>query len=188
MADERVERKLAAIFEADMVGYSRLMEADETGTIARQKVHRDELIDPSIANNHGRIVKVTGDAMLVEFASVVDAVQCAVEVQRGVAARNAGVPEDRQIQYRIGINLGDVIIEGEDILGEGVNIAARLEGLAEPGGVCISASVFDQVKHKLSLDFKPMGPQRVKNIAEPVIAFRLKPGLDMVGPRWPTGT
>ena len=163
-----------------MVGYSRLLEADETGTIARQKVHRDELIDPSIANNRGRIVKVTGDAMLVEFASEVDAVQCAVEVQRGMAARNAGMPEDRQIQYRIGINLGDVIIEGEDILGEGVNIAARLEGLAEPGGVCISASVFEQVKHKLSLDFKPMGPQRVKNIAEPVIAFRLKPGLDTV--------
>ncbi|MEE8563749.1 MAG: adenylate/guanylate cyclase domain-containing protein, partial [Alphaproteobacteria bacterium] len=180
MADERVRRKLAAIFEADMVGYSRLMEADETGTIARQKVHRNELIDPSIAKNHGRIVKVTGDAMLVEFASVVDAVECAVEVQRGVAARNAGVPEDRQIQYRIGINLGDVIIEGEDILGEGVNIAARLEGLAEPGGVCISASVFDQVKNKLSLDFKPMGPQRVKNIAEPVIAFRLKPGSDSI--------
>jgi TolB-like protein/class 3 adenylate cyclase/Flp pilus assembly protein TadD len=180
VADERVERKLAAIFEADMVGYSRLMEADETGTIARQKVHRNELIDPSIAKNHGRIVKVTGDALLVEFASVVDAVECAVEVQQGTAARNAGVPEDRQMQYRIGINLGDVIIEGEDILGEGVNIAARLEGLAEPGGVCISASVFEQVKHKLSLDFKPMGPQRVKNIAEPVIAFRLRPGLDTV--------
>ena len=180
MADERVERKLAAIFEADMVGYSRLMEADERGTIARQKVHRNELIDPSIANNHGRIVKVTGDAMLVEFASVVDAVQCAVEIQRGMAARNASVPVDRQIQYRIGINLGDVIIEGEDILGEGVNVAARLEGLAEPGGICISASVFDQVKSKLALDFEPMGPQQVKNIAEPVVAFRLTPGSESI--------
>jgi TolB-like protein/class 3 adenylate cyclase/Flp pilus assembly protein TadD len=180
VADDRVERKLAAIFEADMVGYSRLMEADERDTITRQKVHRAELIDPSIANNHGRIVKVTGDAMLVEFASIVDAVQCAVEIQRGMAARNASVPVDRQIQYRIGINLGDVIIEGEDILGDGVNIAARLEGLAEPGGVCISASVFDQVKSKLALEFEPMGPQQVKNITEPVVAFRLKPGSESI--------
>ncbi len=180
MADERVERKLAAIFEADMVGYSRLMEADETGTIARQKSHRKELIDPSIANNYGRIVKVTGDALLVEFASVVDAVECAVEIQRGMAARNADVPEDRQILYRIGVNLGDVIIEGEDILGQGVNIAARLEGLAEPGGVCISASVYEQIKHKLALDFESMGPQQVKNITEPVVAFRLKPGAKSI--------
>ncbi len=161
-----------------MVGYSRLMEVDEIGTIARQKAHRHELIDPSIATKHGRIVKVTGDALLVEFASVVDAVECAVEIQRGMAARNASVPVDRQIRYRIGINLGDVIIEGEDIVGDGVNIAARLEGLAEPGGICISASVFDQVKTKLALDFEPMGPMQVKNIAEPVVAFRLKPGSE----------
>jgi TolB-like protein/class 3 adenylate cyclase/Flp pilus assembly protein TadD len=180
MADERVKRKLTAILVADMVGYSRLIEADETGTVARQKVHRDELIDPSIANNNGRIVKVMGDGMLIEFASVVAAVQCAVEVQRGMVARNANVPKDRQIQYRVGINLGDVIIDGDDILGEGVNVAARLEGLAEPGGVCISASVFEQVKNKLALEFEPMGPQQVKNITEPVVAFRLLSRADSV--------
>ena len=128
-------RRLAAILAADVVGYSRLMAADEAGTHARLKALRQELIEPAIAAHHGRIVKLMGDGALVEFASVVDAVQCAVEIQRGVAERNAGVPDDQRIEFRIGINLGDVIVEGDDIYGDGVNIAARLEGLAEPGGI-----------------------------------------------------
>ena len=147
-------RRLAAILVADMVGYSRLMEVDESGTITQQRTHREELIDPSIAKNNGRIVKLMGDGMLVEFASVVDAVQCAVEVQRGMATRVADVPEDRRIRYRIGINLGDVVIEGEDILGQGVNVAARLEGLADPGGVCVSDMVWQDVAGKLDLEFE----------------------------------
>ena len=134
-----VERRLAAILAADMVGYSRLMEADETGTLARLKTHRLELIDPAIAKNKGRIIKTTGDGMLVEFHSVTDAVQCAVEIQRRMARRNADVPAAREIQFRIGINLGDVIVEDDDIFGDGVNVAARLEALAEPGGICVSA-------------------------------------------------
>lgn len=171
MAEERVERRLAAILAADMVGYSRLIGADEEGTIARQKAHRAELIDPTIAEYRGRIVKLMGDGALVEFASVVDAVKCAVAVQEGMAGREANVPEDRQIQYRIGVNLGDIVIDGEDILGDGVNIAARLEGLAEPGGICISAKVFEEVGNKLDVGFEDLGPQDVKNIAAPVHAY-----------------
>ena len=132
MAPDRVERKLAAIFAADMVGYSRLMEADETGTIARQKAHRAELVDPEIATHGGRIVKTTGDGMLVEFPSVVAATECAVAIQQAMAEREAEVGEERRIQYRVGINMGDIVIDGDDILGDGVNIAARLEALAEP--------------------------------------------------------
>jgi class 3 adenylate cyclase len=143
------ERRLAAVLAADMVGYSRLMEVDEAGTLARLKTHRLELIDPSIAKNRGRIIKTTGDGMLVEFHSVVDAVTCAAEVQRRMARRNADVSPARWIQFRIGINLGDVIIEENDIFGDGVNVAARLEVLADPGGICVSGAVRDQVGDRL---------------------------------------
>jgi len=172
MAEDRVERRLVAIFAADMVGYSRLIGADEEGTIARQKTHRAELIDPEIASNGGRIVKTMGDGLLVEFGSVVDAVKCAVAVQNGMAIREADESEDRRIQFRIGVNLGDIVIDGEDILGDGVNIAARLEGLAAPGGICISGTVFDQVKGKLDSVFSDLGPQQVKNIAEPLRVYQ----------------
>ncbi len=173
MVEKRVQRRLAAIFAADMVGYTRLMEADEEGTIARQKAHRKALIDPKIAEHDGRIVKTTGDGMLVEFASVVDAVRCAVEVQEAMAQREADVPDDRRIRYRVGVNLGDIVIDGDDILGDGVNVAARLEGLAEPGGISISAKVHAEVKGKIDVGFEDMGAQAVKNIAEPVHVYRV---------------
>ena len=173
MAEEKVKRRLAAIFAADMVGYSRLMESDEEGTIARQKAHRKELIDPKIAEHDGRIVKLMGDGMLVEFASVVDAVRCAVEVQQAIAEREAGVPQDRRIRYRVGINLGDIVIEGDDILGDGVNVAARLEGLAAPGGICVSGDVFRQVEGKIDLAFEDMGEQQLKNIKKPIRIYRV---------------
>jgi adenylate cyclase len=169
----RVERRLAAILAADVAGYSRLMGADEVGTLAALKAHRKALIDPKIEEHHGRIVKTTGDGMLVEFASVVDAVQCAVEVNRGMVARNAKVPQEKRIEFRVGINIGDIIIEGDDIFGDGVNIAARLESLAEPGGLCISRKVRDEVRDKLDLAFVDMGEQVVKNIARPVRVFRI---------------
>jgi adenylate cyclase len=172
---ERVERRLAAIFAADMVGYSRLVEADEEGTIARQKAHRKDLIDPKIADNHGRIVKTTGDGMLVEFASVVDAVRCAVEVQQAMAEREAGVPDDRRIRYRVGVNLGDIVIDDDDVMGDGVNVAARLEALAEPGGVLISGTAFDQLKQKLNVGYRFQGERKVKNIAEPVRVYEVVP-------------
>ncbi len=151
MAEQGEQRRLAAIFAADMVGYSRLMEADERGTIAREKAHRTELIAPKIAEHHGRVVKLMGDGMLAEFGSVVDAVECAVAIQRAMMEREAEVPDDRRIQYRVGINLGDIVIVGDDILGEGINVAARLEGLAEPGGICISRTARDQVRDKLGV-------------------------------------
>ena len=173
MATDKVTRRLAAIFAADMVGYSRLMEADEEGTIARQKAHRKELIDPKIAEHDGRIVKTTGDGMLVEFASVVDAVRCAVEVQQAMAEREADVLDDRRIAYRIGINLGDIVIEDDDILGDGVNVAARLESLAEPGGICIAGSVHEQLAGKVSAKFEDIGEQAVKNISRPIRAYRI---------------
>ncbi len=173
MAETREERRLAAILAADMVGYSRLMEADERGTVARQKAHRAELMDPCIADHNGRIVKSTGDGLLVEFASVVDAVECAVEVQRGMADREIYVPDDRRIQYRVGINLGDIIIDDDDILGEGVNVAARLEGLAEPGDICISRAARDQIRNKLDLALEDMGEIEVKNITRPIRVFRI---------------
>ena len=149
-----VERRLAAILAADVAGYSRLMGADEEGTLDRLKAHRRELVDPKIREHRGRIVKTTGDGMLVEFPSVVDAVRCAVEVQRAMVDRNAEIPEDKRITFRIGINLGDVIIDGGDIFGDGVNIAARLEALAEPGGICISRTVRDQIRDKLPYPFE----------------------------------
>src|SRR5712692_8794515 len=173
MGVPRTERKLAAILAADVVGYSRLMGADEEGTLTQWREHRRALIDPKIAEHHGRIVRTTGDGMLVEFASVIDAVRCAVEVQRGMAERNADVPAERRIEFRVGINLGDIIVEGKDIYGDGVNIAARLEGLAEPGGICVSRTVRNQVRDKLPYAFEDMGEQSVKNIARPVRAYSL---------------
>jgi adenylate cyclase len=168
-----VQRRLAAILAADMVGYSRLVKADETGTLAQLKALRKELIDPKIAEHQGRIVKTTGDGMLIEFASVVDALQCAVEVQSSMAKRNADVPEDRRIIFRNGINIGDIVIDGDDILGDGVNVAARLEGLAEPGGICVSRTVFDHVKDKVDLSFEDLGQKELKNIADPVQVYRV---------------
>ncbi|MGH6799384.1 MAG: adenylate/guanylate cyclase domain-containing protein, partial [Roseiarcus sp.] len=173
MEAEHVERRLAAILAADVAAYSRLMGTDEEGTLARLKAHRRELVDPKIAEHRGRIVKTTGDGLLVEFQSVVDAVRCAVEWQRGMAERNAGVPAEGRIDFRIGINVGDIIIDGGDIFGDGVNIAARLEGLAEPGGICVSRVVRDQVRDKLAFGFKNMGEQTVKNIARPVPVHRV---------------
>jgi adenylate cyclase len=173
------ERRLAAILAADMVGYSRLMEVDESGTLARLKTHRLELIDPAIAKNRGRIIKTTGDGLLVEFQSVADAVLCAAEVQRRMARRNADVSPARWIQFRIGINLGDVIVEENDIFGDGVNVAARLEALAEPGGICISGAVRDQVGDRLAeIAFEDLGEQSVKNITRPIHVFRVR--LDSV--------
>jgi len=173
MAEQREQRKLAAIFSADMVGYSRLMEADERGIIARQKPHRVELIDPKIAEHHGRIVKLMGDGMLVEFASVVEAVECAVEIQRAMTEREADVAEERRIQYRVGVNLGDIVIEGDDIFGDGVNIAARLQEIAEPGGICLSGTAYDQLKSKVEVGYEFLGERQVKNIAEPVRVYRV---------------
>jgi len=169
----RVERRLAAILAADVVGYSRLMGADEHGTLERLKRHRRELIEPKLTEHRGRIVKLMGDGALVEFASVVDAVRCAAEIQRAMAERNRVVPEAQSIAFRIGINLGDVIVEGDDIYGDGVNVAARLEGLAEPGGVCISAKVHDEVRDRLELGFEDLGEQEVKNIARPVRIYKV---------------
>ena len=174
MSEERVERRLAAIFVADAVGYSRLMGEDEEGTLAAMKGHRRELIDPLIAQHRGRIFKTTGDGMLVEFASVVDAVRCAVVMQQGMEDRNANLPEAERIRYRIGINLGDVIVEDGDIFGDGVNVAARLDALAEPGGICVSASVREQVGEKLPIGFFDMGDHSVKNIARPVRVYRVE--------------
>src|SRR3984957_5673159 len=168
-----MQRRLAAILAADVVGYSRLMGVDEMGTLTSLKSHRRELIDSAIAEHRGRIVKTTGDGMLVEFASVVDAVAFAVNVQRNMVRRNAGVPADKQIIFRIGINVGDIIIDGDDIFGDGVNIAARLETLCEPGGVCISRAANDQVRDKLSIAFADLGEQAVKNIARAVGVFGL---------------
>ncbi|HET6223868.1 MAG TPA: adenylate/guanylate cyclase domain-containing protein, partial [Dongiaceae bacterium] len=169
-----MERKLAAILAADVVGYSALMEADEAGTHERLKAGRKELFEPEIARHHGRVFKVMGDGMLAEFNSVVDAVECAVALQRGLAERNSAVAEDQRIQVRIGINLGEVIVEGEDRYGEGVNIATRLEQLAEPGGIYVSGKVAKEVEKKLAFGFEAMGEQKVKNIAEPIAVFRIK--------------
>jgi len=169
-----MERKLTAILAADVVGYAAHMERDEKGTHERLVARRKELFEPEIALHHGRVFKLMGDGMLAEFGSVVDAVECAVSIQRGLAERNANVPEDQRIQVRIGINLGEVIVEGDDRFGEGVNIAARLEQIAEPGGICVSAKVTREVEKKLAFGFEPMGAHQVKNIAEPVQAFRIR--------------
>ncbi len=167
-----MERRLAAILAADVVGYSRLMAADEAGTLAALKAHRRQLIGPMIDEYRGRIVKLMGDGALVEFASVVDAVQCAIEIQQGMIERNRDEPEDRQFSLRIGINVGDIIIDDGDIYGDGVNLAARLEGLAEPGGLCISDIAHSQVVGRLDATFESGGRQQVKNIADPVKVWR----------------
>jgi TolB-like protein/class 3 adenylate cyclase len=169
-----MERRLSAILAADVVGYSALMEEDEAGTFDRLRAHRKELFEPEIEKHHGRIFKLTGDGLFAEFGSVVDAVECAVLLQRGLAERNANVPENKRIDVRIGINLGEVIVEGDDRLGEGVNIAARLEQLAEPGGICVSGKVTKEVEKKLAFGFEPMGEQKVKNINEPITVFKVK--------------
>jgi class 3 adenylate cyclase len=166
-----VERRLAAILAADVAGYSRLMGTDEEGTHAQLKGHRQALVDPKIEEHRGRIVKSTGDGVLVEFASVVDAVRCAVEVQRGMSERNARVSVDKRIEFRVGINLGDIIIEADDIFGDDVNIAARLEGIAEPGGICISRHAHDHLVEKLSFTCEKMGFRTLKNIAKPVEVY-----------------
>jgi TolB-like protein/class 3 adenylate cyclase/rhodanese-related sulfurtransferase/Flp pilus assembly protein TadD len=181
MARTAVDRKLAAILAADVVGYSRLMGTDEAGTHARLKVILTERVEPAIAAHHGRIVKLMGDGALVEFASVVDAVQCAVAIQESMAESNAGTPQDRRIDLRIGVNLGDVIVEGDDIYGDGVNVASRLEGLAPPGGICVSRTVFDHVRNKVDLGFEHRGEHRVKNIAEPVVVYRVLVDPDSAG-------
>jgi len=169
-----VSRRLAAILAADVAGYSRLMGADEEGTLERLNALRRELVDPKISAHHGRIVKTTGDGLLVEFPSVVDAVRCAVDVQQTMAERNTSVAADSRIELRIGINLGDVIVEGDDLYGDGVNIAARIEALADPGGVLVSNTVHDQVRDRLPFVFEDLGEQQVKNIARPVRVYRVR--------------
>jgi adenylate cyclase len=176
LSEGRVERRLAAILAADVVGYSRLMGLDETGTLQRLRQHRRELIDPKIAEHKGRIVKTTGDGLLIEFPSVVEAVACAVSVQRGMAERNAATPAQQQIVFRAGINLGDVIVEDGDIHGDGVNVAARLEGIAEPGGICVSATVRDHIGDRLDLAFDDLGDQALKNISRPLRVYRVRTG------------
>ena len=168
-----MERKLAAILAADVVGYSALMEADEAGTFDRLRAGRKELFEPEITKHHGRIFKLMGDGLLAEFGSVVDAVECAVVLQRGMVERNASVPESNRIEIRIGINLGEVIVEGEDRYGDGVNVAARLQQLAEPGGICVSGKVSKEVEKKLAFGFEPMGEQQMKNIAEPIACYHV---------------
>src|SRR5580700_4093198 len=174
LSSERVDRRLAAVLAADVAGYSRLMGLDEERTLANLKSFRKTLVDPSIAAHRGRIVKTTGDGMLVEFASAVDAARCAVEVQRGMAAQNADVPQDVRIEFRIGIHVGDIIFDDNDIFGDGVNIAARLEGIAEPGGICVSDDAHRQIRGKVDTAFEDMGPQNLKNIVEPMRAWRLR--------------
>ena len=168
-----MERRLAAILAADVVGYSRLMEQDEAGTFTRLRAHRKELFEPEIEKHNGRIFKLMGDGLLAEFGSVVDAVECAVVLQKGMAERNADVPAHQRIIERIGVNLGDVIVEGEDRHGDGVNVATRLQQVAEAGGICVSRTVAETVKHKLPLQFESLGEHRVKNIAEPVSMYRV---------------
>ena len=169
----RVGRRLAAIVAADVAGYSRLMGLDEVGTARTLREHR-KVTDALVAKHGGRLVKTTGDGVLLEFPSVVDAVECAVAVQAVMAQRNEGVPQDRRMLFRIGINLGDILIEGDDILGDGVNVAARLEGIAEPGGICISSSAYEQVRGKVPVEFTDLGEQTLKNIDRPVRVLRAK--------------
>jgi class 3 adenylate cyclase/TolB-like protein/Tfp pilus assembly protein PilF len=187
MREKPVERRLAAILAADVVGYSRLMGVDEVGTLLALKACRKDLIDPEISARGGRIVKTTGDGVLVEFASAVEAVACAITIQRGNAARNEPVPEEKRLTFRIGINVGDIIIDSSDIFGDGVNVAARLETLCEPGGLCISGAAHDQIRDKLPITFDDLGEQAVKNIARPVRAFALAPPAIAAAPVLPPG-
>jgi adenylate cyclase len=181
MAEESVQRRLAAVLAADVAGYSRLMGADEEGTLARLRSIRRELVDPGIDAHRGRIVKTTGDGLLVEFASVVDALRCGVAMQQALNAHNAPIEPERRIVFRIGINVGDIMVEGGDIFGDGVNVAARLEAMAEPGGICVSARVRDDARGKLDIDFVDLGEQRLKNIAWPVQVFRALLGAGAPG-------
>jgi class 3 adenylate cyclase len=169
----RVERHLAAILAADVAGYSRLMGADEVGTLARLRTHRGELLDPAIEMHRGHIANTAGDSILAEFGSVMDAVTCAVEIQRSMLERNSEIPPDQRIEFRIGINLGDVISEGTDIFGDGVNVAARLESIADRGGICISRQVLDQVEGKLDVTYRELGRQNLKNIVKPVEVYAI---------------
>jgi adenylate cyclase len=173
MAEARVERRLAAVLAADVAGYSRLMGADEEGTLAALRAHQRELLDPKIAEFRGRIVKTTGDGLLIEFGSVVDATHCAMDVQRGMTERNVSVPPDKRLEFRIGINVGDVIVEDNDIFGDGVNVAARLEGIAEPGGIVISAGAHDAVINRIKAEFRDLGALSLKNIERPVRALQV---------------
>lgn len=172
MAEGRVQRRLAAILVADVVGYSRLMGADEESTLRTLKSYR-ESIDHLIVRHEGHIFSTGGDSILAEFSSAVEAVRSAIAIQEELTVRNADLIEDRKMRFRIGINVGDVMVEGNNLLGDSVNVAARLEGVAEPGGICISGSAYDQVRNKLSVSFEDIGPQQVKNIAQPVPAFRV---------------
>src|SRR5262245_12853529 len=178
MAEQRVERRLTAILAGDVAGYSRLMGADEEGTLARLNAHLREFLEPKIADHRGRIVKRTRDGILIEFASAVDAARCAVEIQHGMIERNAPVPQDKRIELRFGIHIGDVIIEDGDLFGDGVNIAARLEGIAQPGGICMSDDAYRQVRGKLDANFQDAGEHELKNIARPVRVYQLQPGGD----------
>lgn len=173
MAEQGTHRRLAVILAADVVGYSRIMEADEVGTLAALKARRRDILDPLVAKHQGRIFKITGDGVLVEFASAVNAVQCAVDLQQGMAAANSGIPEDRNIVLRIGVNLGDVMVEGSDLYGDGVNIAARLEAMAEPGAILVSGTAYAHIKNNIKAGFDDLGIQTLKNIAEPVRCYRV---------------
>ena len=175
MAQTRVGRRLAAILAADVAGYSLLMSTDEAGTLSALQAHRSELIGPAVKRHRGRIVKLMGDSILAEFGSVVEAVKCADEIQREMEIRNRGTRDDHRMLLRIGVHLGDVIIDGSDIYGDGVNIAARLEGIAEPGRICISRQAYDQVEGKLPLTCRPLGPQKLKNIPKPVEVYAIDP-------------
>ena len=187
MAPETAQRKLTTIVAADVVGYSKLMSIDEDGTLARLRTYR-KVTDDLITRHNGRIFSTAGDAFLAEFTSAVEAVRCAIAIQEDLRVRNSDLPEGGQMWFRIGINVGDVIVEDSNLFGDAVNVAARLEGLAETGGVCISGSTFDQVKNKLSIAFKDIGAQQVKNIPEPVRVFRMVPGNVSVRPRWRTSS
>src|SRR6266446_3251124 len=174
VSSERVERRLTAVLAADVAGYSRLMGADEEGTLARLKAIRKSLVDPIIAARRGRIVKTTGDGMLVEFSSAVDAVRGAVEVQSGMAEQNASPPLDVRIEFRIGIHVGDIIIDDNDIFGDGVNVAARVENECEPGGVCVSGNAFEQIRGKTNFTFDDLGEKKLKNIERPVRLYAVR--------------
>jgi adenylate cyclase len=176
LASERVVRRLTAILAADVARYSRLMGADEEGTLAQLKAHRSALVDPKIVEHRGRIVNTTGDGLLVEFVSVVDAVRCAVDLQRGMVERNAGVPREKRVEFRVGINVGDIIVDGDNLFGEGVNLAARLEAFAEPGGICVSGRVQEDAQGKVDVVFEDEGERQLKNIERPVRIYRLRPG------------
>ena len=174
MTNERVPRRVAAVLAADVAGYSRLMGADDEGTLAQLKAHRRDLLEPKIKEHQGRIVKTTGDGMLAEFASVVDALRCVTEIQRGMRVRNTDIPQEKRIEFRAGLNVGDIIIDGDDIYGDGVNVAARLESMAEPGGICISGRVYEDTRGRLDIAFDDEGEQQLKNIAWPVRVYRVR--------------